>query len=30
MVLRGQNNVRGLPDSTGTAIEGTFEINPYL
>lgn len=27
MVLRGQNNVRGLPDSTGTAIEGTFEIN---
>lgn len=27
MVLRGQNNVRGLPDSNGTAIEGTFEIN---
>lgn len=27
MVLRGQNNVRGLPDSTGTAIEGTFEIS---
>lgn len=27
MVLRGQNNVRGLPDSTGETIEGTFEIN---
>lgn len=27
MVLRGQNNVRGLPDSNGTAIEGTFNIN---
>jgi hypothetical protein len=27
MVLRGQNNVRGLPDSTGEAIEGTFDIN---
>lgn len=27
MVLRGQNNVRGLPDSNGEAIEGTFEIN---
>lgn len=27
MVLRGQNNVRGLPDPAGEAIEGTFEIN---
>ena len=27
MVLRGQNNVRGLPDPTGEDIEGTFDIN---
>lgn len=27
IVLRGQNNVRGLPDPTGEAIEGTFNIN---
>lgn len=27
MVLRGQNNVRGLPDPAGETIEGTFEIN---
>lgn len=27
IILRGQNNVRGLPDPTGEAIEGTFEIN---
>ena len=29
IVLRGQNNVRGLPDPTGEAIEGTFDINIY-
>ena len=27
MVLRGQSNVRGLPDPTGEDIEGTFDIN---
>lgn len=27
IVLRGQNNVRGLPDPAGETIEGTFEIN---
>lgn len=27
IILRGQNNVRGLPDPTGEAIEGNFVIN---
>lgn len=27
MVLRGQSNVRGLPDPSGEDIEGTFDIN---
>ena len=27
IILRGQSNVRGLPDPTGEAIEGNFNIN---